>query len=266
MKKRKHLTSLIMAGLVVLALLVGACTTPTPQVIEKEVVVEKEVPVEKEVIKYVEVEVPVVERHEVRVPYPVQANQWEQISYGTAQLPRYGDSTVYAQPRYPVRSLADRTISSYADRTITMPVDRTVTMPTMDRTVTMPRTYTAGTLTSSSNLDYAAPNYSFNQYSTMRDSGLGYARTTGYSGASYSGASYSRPSLSTSNTVLGTSYSSPSSYATGERTHSYSSPSYSNGALSYSSGGLSGGRVFSAGLSPNTSGGLTSNRLAFYSR
>ena len=55
MKKQKHLTSLIMAGLVALALLVGACATPTPQVIEieKEVVVEKEVPVTIEVEKVV---------------------------------------------------------------------------------------------------------------------------------------------------------------------------------------------------------------------
>jgi ABC-type glycerol-3-phosphate transport system substrate-binding protein len=53
MNKQKHLTSLIMAGLVALALLVAACAQPTPQVIEKPVVVEKEVPVTIEVEKVV---------------------------------------------------------------------------------------------------------------------------------------------------------------------------------------------------------------------
>ena len=66
MNERKRLTSLIMAGLAVLALLVAGCAQPTPQVIEKPVVVEKEVPVtvevkeevivEKEVVKTVEIE------------------------------------------------------------------------------------------------------------------------------------------------------------------------------------------------------------------
>ena len=75
MKKQKHLTSLVMTGLVALALLVAACAQPTPQVIEKEVVVEKEVPVtvevEKEVV--VEKEVPVtveVEKVVTAIPPP----------------------------------------------------------------------------------------------------------------------------------------------------------------------------------------------------
>ena len=65
MKKRKHLTSLTVAGLVALALLAGACATPTPQVIEKEVVVEKEVPVTVEIEKEVMVEKKVIETVEV---------------------------------------------------------------------------------------------------------------------------------------------------------------------------------------------------------
>jgi len=75
MKKRKHRTSLIMAGLVALALLVAACAPPTPQIIEKEVVVEKEVPVTVEVEKEVvlEKEIPVtveVEKVVTAIPPP----------------------------------------------------------------------------------------------------------------------------------------------------------------------------------------------------
>ena len=70
---------------VLLASFLAGCATPTPQVIEKEVVVEKEVPVtvvvEKEVVKEVPVEVTRVVEKVVEVPAPVsEVREWKLVN------------------------------------------------------------------------------------------------------------------------------------------------------------------------------------------
>ncbi len=84
MNKRKHLTSLITAGLVALALLVTACAQPTPQVIEKPVVVEKEVPVTIEVEKVVTA-IPLP-------PSPVTISFWH--AYSEAEMNLFEDTLI----------------------------------------------------------------------------------------------------------------------------------------------------------------------------
>jgi len=70
---------------VLLASFLAGCATPTPQVIEKEVVVEKEVPVtvvvEKEVVKEVPVEVTRVVEKKVEVSAPVsEVRGWKLVN------------------------------------------------------------------------------------------------------------------------------------------------------------------------------------------